>query len=241
MAVFNITVQAKGNLPPSQIGDNFIKILGTGDPYRLRLEDFTTETNPIYIDPENDPVSLVKITTLVDTGGLELDSVPVVLNQEITVLDIGEGLLRYLPLISANYMATFSFDLADEGSNTFSGLTPGVISIKVAEQENLPPSVVDDGSTTVAYAETVIFTGAMFQNNYADPEADPAFELKILTLPVLGALMFDGEPMVINQVILFEDIDNDLFTYIPDLVDIDGDLQTFTFAIADSGSGQFTS
>ena len=74
---------------------------------------------------------------------------------------------------------------------------------------------------------------------YSDPESDLAESLKILTLPTLGEILFNGIAVGPNDIILFSDIALGLLTYVPDLADTDGDIQGFTFEVADAGSGTF--
>ena len=64
--------------------------------------------------------------------------------------------------------------------------------------------------------------------------------LKILTLPAQGNILNNGVVVVPNTVISFADIDLGLLTYAPSLLDTDGDIQNFTYSIADEGSGIFS-
>jgi hypothetical protein len=245
MASFSININAYTNLPPSQLGTLTLNLIHN-EVYIFTVANFTTETIPPYSDPEGDAASLVKITGLPSTGVLDLNGVPVILNQEITVANITSNLLDYTADIGTVIAHTdsFTFDIADVGSTTFPALT-GTVSINVAADVNQPPSTVGDGNETIDYGETLIFTRAMFTTGttppYADPESDAALNLKITGLPADGTLVINGVDVVINDIISFADIDSGLFTFVPSLVDTDGDLETFTFEIADAGSGIFTS
>jgi hypothetical protein len=243
MASFTVTINAYSNLPPSSIGDNTIN-LDYNETYVFTLNDFKN-TIPAYSDPEGDEVETVKITSLPSID-LLLSAVPVILDQEITKADIDAGNLTYVadPGDTDGYSDSFDFDIADVGSSTYSGLT-GTISINAGAQDNQPPSAVGDGSTTIDYGETLIFTAAIFTSGttpaYADPEADAAAFVKILTLPALGVIKYNGTDVNENDVISIADINLGLLTYVPDLADTDGDIQGFTFAVADAGSGIFVS
>lgn len=243
MALFTVTIGSFVNLPPSQIGDRTIT-LDYNETYTFTLNDFKN-TVPPYVDPEGDDVDKVKIVTIPTQVDLLLNAVAVIANQEITAADINSNLLTYIadPLDTDGYTEIFTFDLSDVGSNTFSGLTPATVTINVGAEENQPPSEVGDGSATIDYAETLIFTAAMFTTGttpvYADPEGDAPQDLKITTLPTLGQLLYNGSPVSINQIISLADVDLGLLTYIPDLADIDGDSQNFTFEVSDVGSGEF--
>jgi hypothetical protein len=241
MATFNVTIGAYVNQAPSQLGNNTINI-DFNETFVFTSSIFT-DTTPAYSDPEGDAPSLVKITSL-PTYNLILSATPVILNQEITIADIVAGNLSYTGDISetAGYSDTFTFDIADVGSSTFAGLT-GNIFINAGEAINLPPSEVGDGAATVDYGETLVFTSAMFTTStvpiYADPEGDNPQAVKILTLPNLGIIYYNGIPVTANQIIQVGDIDAGLLTYTPDNADTDGDVQGFTFAVSDVGSGEF--
>lgn len=241
MATFNVTIGAYVNQPPTQIGNNSINMEHNAT-YVFTLSEFI-DTVPPYSDPEGDAPSLIKITTL-PTVDLLLSGVPVTLNQEIDVADINSNLLTYIADagITTEYDDAFEFDIADTGSLTFPGLV-GVMNIYVGEAVNLPPSEVGDGAATVDYGETLIFTSAMFTTGttpvYVDPEGDNPQAVKILTLPNLGIIYYNGIPVTANQIISVADIDSGLLTYTPDNADTDGDVQGFTFAVSDVGSGEF--
>lgn len=110
---------------------------------------------------------------------------------------------------------------------------------------NQPPTQVGDGSTSTSYGVTYTFTRADFTTlttpAYSDPEGDAAGNLRVLTLPSTGSLEYNSTPVTINQVISFSDIDSGLFTYIPDNATTSTYDDTFTFEIADVGSGTYTS
>ena len=243
MALFTITIGSYSNLPPNSIGDNIIS-LTHNETYIFTLNDFTVNTTPSYSDPEGDTVEAIKILTLPSTGTLYLDVTPVIALDEIPVASISGGLLNYIADIGTTtlYSEDFTFDISDIGSSTFSGLT-GTMTLNVAAKENEPPSAVGNGETTIDYGETLIFTRTMLTSAltpaYSDPEGDAAGQLKVLTLPTLGTLRLNGVDVLVNDNINFTDIDSGLLIYIPDLADTDGDIQGFTFQIADIGSGQF--
>ena len=245
MAIFTLTTNARVNLAPNRIG-NLNLSLDYNQLYVFTLADFTTNTIPTYQDPEGDDLENVKIITLPSVGEITLSGTPINALDEISSSDINSGLLKYQcdNTDLDGYIDTdTTFDISDEGSSTYSGLTPGVITFNVEAQENLPPSEVGDNSLTTDYGETIIFTVADFTTGttpaYADPEGDNADLLKILTLPGAGNLYYNGSPVVLNQIITFNDIALGLLTYIPNLADTDGDVQTFNFSIADAGSGIF--
>ena len=116
--------------------------------------------------------------------------------------------------------------------------------MNVATAVNLPPSAVGDNTIASSYGDTIIFTSANFTTEtspvYSDPEGDAASMLKILTLPATGSLMFNGSNVIANQEITFAEIDSGYLIYNPDLLVTSVQSLTFTFAIADQGSGIYT-
>ena len=91
---------------------------------------------------------------------------------------------------------------------------------------------------------SVVLTSAFFTTDtspaYNDPEGDAPYKLKILSLPAEGTLKLNGVAVSVNDEILFTDIDNSLLTY--DVTGLTYDVSTsFTFAISDTGSQNFSS
>jgi hypothetical protein len=110
---------------------------------------------------------------------------------------------------------------------------------------NLPADVVGDGSETTDHAVSIVYTRAMFTTSttpaYNDPEGDAALNLKITSLPADGLLKLNGVNIALNDILSFvDDIDAGLFTYVPDAAILTAYNATFTFEIADAGSGTFT-
>tara|TARA_R110002124_G_scaffold62103_1_gene169998 strand:- start:9737 stop:10468 length:732 start_codon:yes stop_codon:yes gene_type:complete len=225
---------------PTQIGANGISAL-YGVQHVFTLANFTTETTPAYSDPENDPLSYVKILSLPSTGLLELNSVAILINDNISSGDISSGNVTYTP--SASGLFKFTFDIADTGSSSLSGLDTGVISMNVADEVNQPPSSVGDGSIVADWATTIVFTRASFTTStipaYADPEGDAAGQLKVLSLPANGTLRHNGNIVTVNQVIPFTEIDAGYFIYLPNTTITILQQLEFNFSIADAGSGTF--
>lgn len=241
MATFTVSINAAVNQPPSQTG--LYEFTVTQSNVKVfTVANFTTDTNPPYVDPEGD--SLFKIQIKYGgllTGTLQLNGVNVQNNDEILATDIQAGLLTYTASPVFSGTETFGFVPADSGSQSYGPV--GYVRALVEEEVNQPPSEVGDGSETIDYGETLVFTPDMFTVDtippYSDPEADAAFLLKILSLPVDGTIKLNGANVVANQIIPFTEIAAGNLIYVPDLADTDGDLESFNFAIADSGSGIF--
>ena len=109
---------------------------------------------------------------------------------------------------------------------------------------NRPPNIGDSTSQLIA-GETLIFTREMFTTQttppYNDPEGDAALLLKVTSLPSNGTLYLNNLSVSCNDIINFRDIDKGLFTFVPDIDIEDGAIESFTFEIADEGSGIFSS
>jgi len=115
--------------------------------------------------------------------------------------------------------------------------------ITVNSRTNLPPSQVGDGSSTIDYGETLVFTRnlltSLLNPPYQDPEGDAASELLVESLPGNGVLEYNGNPVQINDIIPFTDIDNGLFVFRPDAGITTAITVNFDFQISDVGSSQF--
>lgn len=247
MGIFNVTTVESINLPPIQVGDITID-LTFNETYVFTIADFTTLTIPVYSDPEGDSVQLVKILTLPVVGQLLLSSIPVIVNQEIALSDITGGNLTYVADVAqtAGYTdSVMTFNIADDGSGSYGAITPGVVTFIAEAQVNLPPSSVGDLTINLAYGEFPIFTRANFTTEttpaYVDPEGDLALNLKILSLPATGNLKLSAVNCTVNQVVSFSSIDSGLFTYAPNVAITTAQNLIFDFAIADSGSLQYSS
>lgn len=243
MAVFTITVNEAINLPPSQIGNNLnINMLYEDNEYLFTIDDFTTFTIPQYQDPEGDAVKMIKITTLPTIGELQFNNVAIIAGFEFEASQIAN--FKYLNNLAnvESYEVDFNFTLSDVGSEQYFQGNDATIGITVAAKKNEKPSLVGTNSFTITGPDVYVFTVANFTTEtvpeYTDPENDPADKLKITELPSVGKLQYDGVDILVNDIILFSDIEDGLFSYLP----IDGATVTITFAfeIADSGSGLFT-
>ena len=239
--LYTITNSGLQNGRPTQIGANTIS-LAYGATHVFTLANFTTETTPAYSDPEDDALSLIKILTLPSVGTLKLNGVDVIVGDQITSGQISSGNFTYVATVDGDY--NFTFDAADVGSNSLSGLSTGIITMSVAVAVNLPPSVVGDNTFNLVYAESKVFTVADFTSGttpaYVDPEGDPALSVKILTLPANGNLVHNGTNVIVNQVIPVTEISAGYLVYNPDLGITTLQNLTFDFSVADSGSGIHT-
>lgn len=242
MATFTITIEDKTNLPPDQLGRLDIEV-NHGQSYTFGSANFTIDTVPQYSDPENDNPLTLKIYNYPNTSHqIQLLGVEITENQQISFTDIISGNLTFVPdnAILTEEEFIFNFDIADEGSSTFSGLE-GTVSILINARTNEPPSSVGDGEATVIDNEIITFTETMFTSTtpaYSDPESDSPSLLKIISLPSKGTIKLNNVNVEANQIISFVDINNGLLTFQPnDVTSLE--LDNFEFQIADSGSNIF--
>jgi hypothetical protein len=132
----------------------------------------------------------------------------------------------------------------DAGSLTYAGLV-GTVTFNVASDINDPPDAVGDNTLITNYGVSIVFTAADFTTNttpaYSDPEADPAYLLRVDSLPSEGTLKLNGVDVTLNQEITFVDIAAGLFTFVPNAANINSYNVDFDFSIQDSGSGQYSS
>ncbi len=120
MGTLTINNAAYINLPPSQVGDNTIAVDNRAITV-LTLAMFTTNTTPVYTDPEGDAPDAVRIDTLPADGELFLNAVAVVAGQIIDVVDINNNLLTYeSPDQDAFDSDSIGFSIRDVGSGQFS-------------------------------------------------------------------------------------------------------------------------
>lgn len=122
MANFNININKKNELPPSQVGDGALTV-DFGQTIVFTTSYLTTSLVPPYQHPDGEPAAFLKITQLATEGELQLNGVPVTLNQIISFSDIDSGLFTYVPDISFENGVNldFEFEIADAESNTFVG------------------------------------------------------------------------------------------------------------------------
>jgi hypothetical protein len=240
-----LNISAQSNQPPNFKLGRLLLQLNYNELYTFTYNNFYLDTIPPYGDPENDPLENVKIIQLPTqtTNTLTINSIPAIVGDIVTKIQLDAGQLQYQADVAetAGYDDGFKFTASDTGSSTYSDGS-GKVMITVGSTTNSPPSAVGDGSATIPYAATLTFTRAMFTTlttpAYSDPEGDPALFLKVTGLPVLGEILLNSIAISLDQVIDFNDIDAGLLEYVPDLLDDDGDVQGFTFEIADI-SGTF--
>ena len=199
----------------------------------FQQEDFLKNYNGI------EPEYLI-IVTLPRHGTLKYKNVNVKSNDVIPFTDISN--LIYHRSEIDTYQDPFIFQVSDKQLKLTTNMAN--FTINVDGKINEPP-IVGDGSAVTPYNETLIFTREMFTTNttppYHDPEGDLPLKLKITSLPTKGTMSLRGVPLIVNQELDFiNDIDTGSLIYIPDGQFVSEQNIDFTFAIMDSGSGQYS-
>lgn len=120
MAKFTITVKQRENQPPSAVGDYEV-ITNYGQIVIITYDSLVTNTTPPYADPEGDAPYMLKILSLPAFGNLRLNSIDVLVGQEIPFTEIIQGLLIYIPdnNNTEEYTIDFDFAISDTGSQQF--------------------------------------------------------------------------------------------------------------------------
>ncbi len=244
MGLMYINVEAKPNQKPSRSGYFSISV-ETGSSHVFTSDNFTTETTPPYLDPEGDEMEAVKILSLQRKGEFKLRGVDVSEGDVITKLELDNGELSYFPdQKEGAYSDSFiTFVISDVGSSLFTS-SPNKIYINVTETINRQPSSVGDNNVSIEIGSEFTFTRASFTTEttpqYSDPEGNPAYQLRIDSLPLEGKLTLNDVDCYVNQVIDFSDIDLGLLKY-KEIDTLGSELSSFNFSVSDSVSQQFTS
>lgn len=212
------------------------KLIKPGDFITFTKEIFITD----YFDLQNDQPYEVKIINNTTYGVLTFDNKLVRAGFIFKLSEVSK--LKYIRLSNLEYTENINFQVSDNNPNKlFSPMA--TFTINVNAYENLPPDQIGDNEVTVENGEIIVFTAEDFTTNttppYDDPEGDAPYKLKILTLPSDGSkLLLDGDDVVLNQEILFEDIENGLFT-LQQVSNLSAHSTSFTFTISDVGSEEF--
>tara|TARA_R110002020_G_scaffold100855_1_gene238048 strand:+ start:16030 stop:16767 length:738 start_codon:yes stop_codon:yes gene_type:complete len=243
--LYTITNSGLQNGRPTSIGSNTINIESQAI-HTFTVANFTTETLPVYSDPEDDALSYIEILSITTQGILELNGSVVNVGDQISVAGLTTGNLIYTANQAdiVGYSEKFQFDCADTGSNSLSGLSTGIITMEVGAADNLPPDVIGDKTVNLNYDSSHVFSAADFTTEttpaYHDPEGDDPSKVKILDLPDTGTLVFNGSNVVANQEITVAELDAGYLVWNPPGAVTNSINTTFNFAVSDEGSGEYT-
>lgn len=105
---------------------------------------------------------------------------------------------------------------------------------------NLKPSALSGGVQDVIWDSLSTIMGSTVTNNYADPEDDDPYMVKITTLPTKGTLYYQGEAVILNQEIPYAQIQAGMLVYDNNgTISTIGSTDTFRHTVSDTGSQQF--
>jgi hypothetical protein len=200
--------------------------------YTLTVADFG------FTDAADTPANLlanVIITNLPTKGSLQLNNIAVTANQVITVADINNGLLKFIPATDGNGVgySNFNFKVQDDGGTVNGGVDTSVavstLTIDVTPVNDAPAGT----NKAVSVFETTVYTFAATDFGFTDVHDNPANSLAnviITRLPDTGNLQLSGATVTLNQIIPVAQIPNLTFTPVANSV-----ASSFDFKVQDNG------
>ena len=124
-----------------------------------------------------------------------------------------------------------------ESASTMS--VTGIIVINVIGP-NQKPNSLSGGVQDVVWDSLSTIMGSTVTNNYADPENDPPYMVKITVLPTKGTLYYQGIAVVVNQEIPYSHIQQGMLVYDNNgAISTIGSTDTFRHTVSDTGSQQY--
>lgn len=180
------------------------------------------------VDPDDDSLSAVTITTLPGAGTLSLNGAAVITNQSVSLADLNADLLTFEPAANENGSAysSFTFQVQDDGGTADGGIdldpNPNTLTIDVLSVADEPAGA--DQTVTVFQDTPYTLNAADF--GFTDPNDSPAdsfTRVQITALPGAGTLTNDGAGVSVDDFISIADI-------------VAGKLQ-FTPAAGETGTG----
>ena len=212
------------NDPPT--GDDNTVTTNEDITYVFAVADFTVN----YSDPESDPMNSIRITSLESVGSLLFNGNPVIANQVITAIDIGNGLLTFVPVTGQNGSPydSFEFEVGDAFAFSTSAYT---LTVNVTPVNDPPTG--DDNTVTTNEDITYVFAVADFTVNYSDPESDPFAEIRVTSLESVGSLLLGGTPVALNDVITAAQIAGGQLTFVPVTNQSGSPYDSFDFEVGD--------
>lgn len=206
--------------------------------YTFSLTDFTHD----YIDPDGDIACKISILTNPIMGQFYLNNTLINAPFELNSCDINKLEYRINDTLFGNDY--FNFYVIDSNIKNPIKSNMATFNINIEQRANQKPDVVGDQTITIANAQVIVLTSAMFTTTttppYHDPENDAPYQLRILSLPSSGTLKLNNVNVTVNQVINFSNITSGQLTYTADPSNITAHSTLFTFAVSDVGSQQFT-
>jgi hypothetical protein len=182
----------------------------------------------------------IHVTTLPQTGSLQLGSQAVTVNQVVSISDINNGLLSFAPDANTNgsSYASFSFLVQDDGGSANGGsdlsFTPNTITVDVTAV-NDAPTAADKNLSTLEDTPYVLSAADFGFNDSVDANAHSLQSVHVIALPTAGSLTLGGLAVVANQVVSLADINSGQLSFAPDAEASGNGYASFTFLVQDSG------
>lgn len=161
-------------------------------PVVFTVTDFTSK----YIDPENDPLTKIKISSLPANGTLKLNATNILINQEINLADLGN--ITFVP--NANWNGSTTFNWNGHDGNNFA-VTDAIVTITINGVNDIP--AIDPFSKNGIEDTPIPFSQTDFSAKFSDPDNDVLAKIKITSLPPTGILKLNGINITVNQEIPF--------------------------------------
>ena len=160
-------------------------------------------------DPDNDPLT---VTTATAPNG--------------TVVINPDGTVDYTPNPGFNGTDVISYTISDGNGGTASS-TVLINVVPVAD----PPTSLDN---TVTTDEEVAYTFAPSDFAFADQDpGDSLVAVRIDTLPTVGQLLLNGNPVTVGQVVSLSSITNGSLLFVPDPDGFGNNYASFDFSVTD--------
>ena len=202
------------NSPPDSVGVITIS-LENPETHTFLPSEFTTDTDPVYSDPEGDEAYAVKITSVPFYGAFYYGENKLGLNESVTIEDIEDGLLTYVTDTEQNSTTSedITFSVSDEGSYEFT--SGGVLTLNVEEADYSAPTINDETDVYVALNSDYTFTryDLVTAAGYYDADGDTAESVRFIALPSVGEIQLSGVAITTLQEITLDDVDSGLLIY----------------------------
>ncbi|MBW4680306.1 MAG: tandem-95 repeat protein [Microcoleus vaginatus WJT46-NPBG5] len=180
---------------------NIAKVGNENADIAFTTADFTSQ----FIDADNNPLALVKITSLPSNGTLKLSGISVTANQEIEAAALGN--LVFSPNANFDGATSFSWTAFDGIAYATAGAS---VNITVNNVNNLPvvSTVVKQGDEDT----NIVFAVTDFTNAFGDLDSENLAKIQLTSLPENGTLSLAGAAVTVNQEIAVAELNNLSFT-----------------------------
>jgi hypothetical protein len=229
---FNITPV---NDAPS--GTDKTIVIREDSTYTVKVTDFG------FSDPDGHQFSKVIISSLptATDGVYKLNGVNVTIGQSISVADIGNHKLVFIPAADKNgtALASLGFQVQDNSPSNNTDLTPNTLKFNITPVNDAPSGA--DKNITID--EDHAYTVQVADFGFSDPKDGNAFSKVIITsLPQAsdGVYQLNGLNLVLGQAIKVTDISAGKLIFAPALDKTGTGLASLGFKVQDDGGTQYS-